>query len=216
MANMETDELFTQVRTAHRLLAAFYQRLLPSIEQIAKGLDVDFYTWSPKEFGRPAQLSTNPFDRWGWDMLPALSTYYVFKHVEDNNKVRVGEYLVEFLVETDTVVKSDLANGAEPDALNLPQNVGDAKSTLKISVYAPCENSESNWHHNVWNECENHPACETPEPIKDPDTAVVYCGFEVPLADLMKDGAVDVLIARAQEFIDITVEQAKSLSLESV
>ncbi|WP_445778112.1 hypothetical protein [Shewanella sp.] len=214
MPNSETDDLFIQVRSASRLLAAYYQRLLPTLAQIAKGLNVDFYTWSPKEFTRPAQLTTSPFERWGWDMLPALSTYYVFKHVEDNNKVRVGEYLVEFLVNSDSAVMSNSNNGSEPNALSLSTSVDEAKSTLKISIYAPYKDSEKNWHYGMWNTCPNFPATQDPNPMQNVDSEAYYSSFEVPLADVMEDGAVDVLVSRAQEFIDVTVARAKYFSTE--
>ncbi len=53
------EDLFLQIRTAHRLLAAYYQRLLPTIEQIANELDLKFYCWLPSEHEKPGNFSTN-------------------------------------------------------------------------------------------------------------------------------------------------------------
>lgn len=194
MEHNDKDALFTQVRSAHRLLAAYYQRLLPTIEQIAIGLDVDFYVWLPKEFRRPAQLSTNPFDRWQWDMLPGLSTYYLFKQVENTNKLRVGEYLVEFLVDSDSGVDSDIANGDQPDALKLPVGIADAKSTFTISIYVACKNQDRDWHRDIWNSCAPANLCEQPGPTRDVNGSVVSCRFEIPLAELLEEGAEEKVI----------------------
>ncbi|MEZ8688757.1 hypothetical protein AB6D53_14095 [Vibrio splendidus] len=58
MNNSQTEGLFTQVRTAHRLLAAYYQRLLPTLEQIAHSVNTEFYFWHPVRFDKPGK---NPF-----------------------------------------------------------------------------------------------------------------------------------------------------------
>ncbi len=206
-----SDDLFVQIRTAHRLLAAYYQRLLPTIEQIAKGLDVDFYFWIPKEFNRPCQLTSNPFSRWKWDMVPALSTYYVFKNVKDVNQIRVGEYLVEFLVESDTGVASDIANRNEPDALNLPTSVDDASSILKISIYAPYQDEDKNWYNHLWNPCDVAFSTDFPAPKKDNEMFVVSSALEIPLSELLRDDAVETVVKRVKEYIQATVELAQSL-----
>lgn len=212
MQTHDTDQLFLQIRTAHRLLAAYYQRLLPTIEQIAKGVALDFYAWAPKDFARPGQRSTNPFDRWSWDLLPALSTHYVFGGFNDANKVEIGEYLVDFTVESDTGVINN--SSIEPDGLTLPINVNDAKSLLSINVYVPYQAGPMNWYENIWFACESAKISEEPLPQTDPYVKLVSSGFRVPLDELFLEGSVDVLVKRTQAFIGAAVDKAKSLAEE--
>lgn len=215
MTSHLSDDLFLQVRTAHRLLAAYYQRLLPTIEQIAKDLDTDYYFWTPKEFDRTCQLTSDPFSRWKWDMLPALSTYYVFKNVKDVNQIRVGEYLVEFMVDSDSGVASDIGNGNEPDALNLPTSVDDASSILKISIYAPYQDEDKNWYHYLWRSCDFASSTEFPKPQKDKEMLVVSSAFEIQLSSLLQDNAVDTVVNRVKQYIQATVELAHSLTAQT-
>ncbi|WP_089138947.1 hypothetical protein [Vibrio rumoiensis] len=214
MQTHDTDQLFLQIRTAHRLLAAYYQRLLPTIEQIAKGLELDYCLWQPKDFARPGHRSTNQFDRWHWDLLPALSTYYVFGHFEHSNKVIVGEYLVDFLVNSDTGVTKTNSHG-EPDALSLMTSVENAESTLTINVYAPYQAMTGNWANGVWDGCAKANISESPNPQLDSKKAVVSNGFTIPLTDLFNDNAVECLIERTQTFIGAAVDKAKSLVEEN-
>ncbi|WP_439147416.1 hypothetical protein [Vibrio sp.] len=211
MNNKKKEDLFSQVRTAHRLLAAYYQRLLPTIEQLGKALELDFYVWEPKEFARPTRFTTSPFDGWQWDMLPALSTFYVFKSVKDVNKVRVGEYLVEIIIDSDTGVQSEVANGNQPDGIALPTSVEDAQSVLKISVYTPFENQDCNWYHKVWSVCDHPFYSDEPTPKKDDSGyPVVTCGFELPLSALLEKEAVESIASKAREYIDAALIFAQS------
>lgn len=215
MQTHDTDQLFLQIRTAHRLLAAYYQRLLPTIEQIAKGLELDFYIWTPKDFERLGKRDTNPFDRWCWDLLPALSAHYVFSRFNNAKKVEIGEYLVDFVVESDTgVVISN--SSIEPDGLTLPINVNDAKSLLSINVYVPYQAGPMNWYENIWSACENAKISEEPLPQTDPYVKLVSSGFRIPLDELFLEGSVDMLVKRTQTFIGAAVDKAKSLAEENL
>ncbi|MCG6307879.1 hypothetical protein K6U49_04495 [Vibrio alginolyticus] len=208
MNNENKEDLFLQIRTAHRLLAAYYQRLLPTIEQISKELELDFYAWTPKEFARPSKLTTNPFDNWQWDMLPALSTYYVFKNVEDVHKLRLGEWLVEFMVDSDTGVDSGAANGAQPDGLLLPISVEEAQSLLKVSIYTPFNNENANWY-KVWNRCQSPKFNDSPLPQVDPDRyPIISCGFELRMSELLEEDAVSHIASKTREFIDSALTAA--------
>ena len=85
--NNPNTELLMQVRTGHRLLAAFYQRLYSNLNKLVNELELSFYVWRPMHFDRPAALSKNPFEKWQWDLLPAMSSYYLFKTDFDNNEI---------------------------------------------------------------------------------------------------------------------------------
>ncbi|WP_299020925.1 hypothetical protein [uncultured Photobacterium sp.] len=214
----QTDELCTQIRTAHRLLAGYYQRLLPSIEQAAKELGLDFYFWLPREFNRPGRLTSNPFEAWQWDMLPGLSTYYTFKKVEDVNKLRVGEYLVSFWVISDSGVSSEAMKGVQADALSLPTSVQDADSIIKIGIYTPYKNVDQNWFHKVWYPCP-HPEYVglDQSPIVSEDKQgypIVSCGFQVPISRIMTNEGIEEIVAKTGLLRDEALNLASKLSQE--
>ncbi|OBU33862.1 hypothetical protein [Photobacterium kishitanii] len=181
--NNEMDELFIQVRTAHRLLAAYYQRLLPTIEQIALEANTEFYFWRPKRFFAPGQSNSNPFRKWQWDLLPAVVTRYVFKNVNDMKTVTKGDYILEFIVINDSGVNDEQCRG-QPDALNLKVAVADAKSILRVAVYRAVENVDREFYQE-W-EAGNYPDYGDVVDIEIDNKFVKY-GFETPLESLMTE-----------------------------
>ncbi|MCK8047166.1 hypothetical protein MSG37_19960 [Shewanella sp. 1CM18E] len=212
----QTESLFTQIRSAHRLLASYYQRLLPSIERVASPLGVDFYFWLPREFDRPKQLTSSPFDAWKWDMLPGISTYYTFKKVEDVNKLRMGEYLISFWVISDTGVSSEEMNNVEADGLSLPMSVEDADSIIRVGVFTPFKEVDTNWYYNVWNPCP-HPeyVALNAEPIVAKDVGgypVVSCGVELPISQLITEKGIQELTDKLAVCRDKALQHAQAIS----
>lgn len=198
------DDLFLEIRTAHRLLAAYYQRLLPTIEDIANAINVNFYCWVPSDFSAPAKQNSNPFSRWSWDLLPANCTRYVFHNAVDNNRVCLGELMIEFFVISDSGTQLENipnSNRNQPDALNLPISVAKATSTLKIHLYAPFQSQEKNWYNSLFSQCID------PKLTSEPNAQRIYedincciSGFEIPLSDLMADNAVETIAARIETY----------------
>ncbi|NRB65245.1 MAG: hypothetical protein HRU40_19885 [Saprospiraceae bacterium] len=200
-----TDNLFQDIRMAHRLLVAYYQRLLPTIQDIADHLGLNFYIWTPSEFSRPGNLTSNPFSKWQWDLLPANCTRYVFHNAKDNNKVQVGEFMVEFHVITDSgILKENDPNShrAQPDALNLHTEVSSAESLVKIHLYMPYHNQDKNWHNDIFNICEDPKLTSEPnsQRIEEDGIDCYISGFEIPLSDLLNENAVKVITARIEQY----------------
>ncbi|QDF76221.1 MULTISPECIES: hypothetical protein [Shewanella] len=179
----EMDELFSQVRTAHRLLAAYYQRLLPTIEKIALESDTEFYFWAPQRFSSPGQSNSNPFKKWQWDMLPGVVTRYVFKNVADINQVTKGDYILEFIVINDSGVNDEQCRG-QPDALNLKVAVADAKSDLRVAIYRALEDVKTDFYQE-W-EAGRYPDYSEAVDIEIDNKFAKY-GFEIPLESLMTE-----------------------------
>ncbi len=211
------DDLLLQVRTAHRLLAAYYQRLLPTINGIASSLGLTFYGWMPSEYDRPPQFTTNVFDSWQWDLLPANCTRYTFFDAPDKDKIRVGHYMVEFHVISDSGIQKNnfpTGNKSQPDALNLPTSVEQADSLLRIHLYAPYQDRDANWHKDLFNNCVD-PCLEDeskPQKIEDGINSFIN-GFEIPLSELMVENAVETLKNRIEtmrdELINTATKQAE-------
>lgn len=199
MNNNETEELFLQVRTAQRLLAAYYQRLLPAIEKLAKEFDTDFWFWKPCRFSNSAR---NPFSNWQWDMLPAAIPRYEFKNVANLDKVTKGDFILEFIVMHDTGIRDEKMN-SQPDALNMAVKVEDAESLLKLCIYrAHCDQSKS--FGAAWN------MAEYPKPSQDYqcvlDKGFVTTAFEVPLALFLTEKGIEQLKSKISSSLQRTLD----------
>jgi hypothetical protein len=201
-----SDDLLLQVRTAHRLLAAYYQRLLPTINDIASSLGLTFYGWMPSEHDRTPQFSKNIFDSWQWDLLPANCTRYTFFDAPDKNKICVGNYMVEFHVISDTGIQKinfPKGNRSQPDALNLPTSVEQADSLLRIHLYAPYQSRDANWHDGLFNNCADPCLKDESKPQKIADGINSFInGFEIPLSELMKENTIEDLKERIASMRD--------------
>ncbi|MFT4929385.1 MAG: hypothetical protein ACI8WB_005518 [Phenylobacterium sp.] len=99
---LANDDLFLQIRTAHRLLAAYYQRLLPTLQAIADELEMTYLEWKPELFNRPGSTRKNIFEQSQWNLLPAMTTRYLFCQDTLTDKIKVGQYIMDFLVVSDT------------------------------------------------------------------------------------------------------------------
>lgn len=202
-----TDALFLQVRSAHRLLAAYYQRLLPTIELIASGVGADFYFWESVNFSKP---SRNPFKNWQWDMLPGEATRYVFKNISDEKQVTKNDYIVEFIVINDTGI-NDEKYTSQPDALDLKVKVEEARSVLRVGIYRAIVDDEAGFY-NQW-ESGRYPDYSESVDI-ELDNKFYKFGFEAPLSELMTDFGAGLIKERVMEYLLKTEEKISSESCE--
>lgn len=119
------DALVAQAQIAHRLIAGFYQRLLPTIKQVAEELNLTFWEWAPSITKPPCRKSSDPTDRWALDMLPLMaSNYYYWSNSEA--EAEAGDVILGIWVTFDYNYSDEdwtqwgVADGQEPDAAKLP------------------------------------------------------------------------------------------------
>lgn len=128
------EHLVAQAATAHRIVVAFYQRMLPQLDEIATGLDMDFWYWEPIETGRPCRSTTRPSSNWAWDMVPLYAANFVYRRVQQAERVTEGDLVLQFSVYFDTSFDSDERKRAglrgEPDALTLPAGRSEIQAYL--------------------------------------------------------------------------------------
>lgn len=202
------NALLEQVRTAHRLLAAFYQRLHGNIRDLGAALDLNFYVWEPVYTARPTNLSTNPLERWQWDMLPAMASYFIFKTDCKPDQVEVGHYMVEIKVDSDTGFDGKVQRGQQPDALNLATSVEQAESKLSVRVYAPTQELDLYWYHDIWRKCVGESVNQ--EPMLSDKYPMVSAQFEMNISELMEEGALEQLIERTNALITRVQEKVEA------
>jgi hypothetical protein len=213
------DDLLIQIRTAHRLLAAYYQRLLPSIEKIANQVGSDFYFWEPYKFARPAMRTSNPFSKWAWDMLPAMSAIYVFKNVKNESSIAIDDFLISFYVDSDTGVDNEEMQRSEMDGLALSMPVTQAQSMVKIGIYTPFKNENLHWHANIWSQgaYPDYQAFDADNnSAKDANgQPMVSSGFEVSVSQLMTEDGIQQLTAKIEQCLACAIQYAKSIAAEN-
>ncbi len=207
------DDLFVQIRTAHRLLAAYYQRLLPTIEAIAKNLELNFYAWQPSEYDVPCRFATNIFERSQWDLLPANCTQYLFFSAQNKSQLKAGEYMLEFHIISDSGILKENLNSAphQADALNLSINEKQAQSLLRVNLYAPSQDSQGYWYDDLFRNSQkpnySTPPCILKNNSKIPSYAT---GIELPLAKLTKDNAIQTITNEVQDLRDELLQVIQS------
>ncbi len=206
--NNPNTELLMQVRTGHRLLAAFYQRLYSNLNKLVNELELSFYVWRPMHFDRPAALSKNPFEKWQWDLLPAMSSYYLFKTDFDNNEIVPGHCLVEIKVDLDTAVDGKPDLGGQPDALAIGTSIEESTSILSVRVYSPYQEIAGNWYYDLWPKCSN--ASLSSEPLELDDLPVIATGFEIDIEQLLEADGLNNLIKRAKVILESASSAAKA------
>lgn len=206
----KVDDLFLQVRTAHRLLAAYYQRLVPAIGDIAHKLGLTFLYWGNTEFGHTPATHRDVTRNWKWDLLPGMTTYYLYGSFITGGKVEVGEYLVEIVTVSDSGIDSyGKGRANEPDPLNLSLSVEEAKSLLRVTVCAPFLPIENNYFA-TWQRCSYPTFTSEPEPQKDSNgQSCILSGFEVPLSDLVAENGTTEIVEKIRQFILSTVSAAQ-------
>jgi len=190
-------------RLAHRLLGAYYQRLLPTLEGIVERFECQFYVWMPSAFGRTPQMTTSPHTRWAWDFLPGVATHFVYYDAKDSNTIEPTSTMLGFNIVSDSSVLYSENNGrfkTEPDSLKLPSAETESRSFVRVYVFAANGDYKKNWLGSVWND-KAHPKQYRAEE-KEQFTEVslgLWGDFCVPLTDLMDDEKVEQLVARIEQ-----------------
>ena len=181
MSLQEAEGLLVQVQSAHRVLAAFYERLLGFLDGMARDLDEDlsFWYWNPQETWLPPRFTTDPLSRSIWDFLPlyAFSCAYWRVRGEDMHK---GDIAVIFAIYTDDKFDSDNWDGkSHPDPLQMKSG----KAVLRSYVYR-CRKTGKAKFSPAFEEAE---WVETTGKFRDIDENFSAVGNEWPLAEVIAD-----------------------------
>lgn len=159
------DTLVAQTQIAHRMIVGFYQRLLPTIKQVAQELEFTLWEWDPMITDRPCKKSKDPADQWAWDMVPMLAANHRYWRT-NGATTEVGDAVLNLYFTFDSHFShSDweqwgIADDQEPDATQLP--MGSAIVEIYLSR---CDKRSDTPLKRLWEEAgemedeENHPGC---------------------------------------------------------
>lgn len=201
---MSQEETLAQVRQAHRICAAFYQRMMPLINNISEELELNFVSWAPRTFNRPTRKTTNPLTYWSWDYLPLINAGFVFSSQEEDGEIIAGDYIldIELVVdaELDCTNFSQRYGKTQPDATNLPISSRESNSFLKIYLFRTNALLSGNAFKVIWEECE-YPKLDG---IIQPGIENIYTvGFILPIQEIMNDDGVAIVVNRINQYLEM-------------
>lgn len=192
------EDLFTQVRVAHRLLEAYYQRIFQLVDDVADKLELEFLSWDPTEYVRPCQRRTKVTDRLAWCLLPGVVTQYIYISSSEKNKQQVGDWLMSL-----KIISDDALIGID-DSQIVSTSPESSKSLLRCDLVMTQKSLKLDWLDEIWEDTE-YPEL-TDEPNKqcmDKKNEIYASAFQIPLEDLTKEGGMTVLIKRISEYREV-------------
>lgn len=212
MSYNSNEDLFSQVRVAHRLLAAYYQRINHLIDEITNpthsDLGLGFYFWEPSRFSRPLKRHKNQLTQCSWDLLPGVLTEYVFVYGELGNN-QLGDWILRVDVVSDTVVEQSVSV-QNPLEINTPPDKG--SSVLRFYIVGPRKDASGNWYGKVknnlskFNDADNSEyAYEHVKCVDDDENIYAYV-FQVPMELLpTEEGSASKLVKRIKDASEIVL-----------
>ena len=211
MDELESKAVFQQVRVAHRMAVAYYKRLFQLLQEVTNDerLGLSFLAWDTHDFSRPCQRKSNVFESWEWDLLPGISTHYVFFNGSNQNAQAVGDWLLDCHVITDTGVTDGDWESENKDPLKLSVPVEDARSLLRCHLQAPVKKGKLRWFEDIWQKSHDLECTESPSIGSVTEGgSLIGCSFEIPLDELTSKDATDALVNKILEYRDALLANA--------
>lgn len=200
-----THDPFAQVRQAHRICGAYYQQILPMINEIAQKMGTSFLLWNTWSFSKPPRRGANPLESWTWDYLPMMDVSFVFsKQEQPNTPMAISDYVLDFKLVTDSELEYKqrvlmYPKDEEPLATKLKTSVEEAKSYLNIYLFSAV-NDDATYSspEEMWNSYDGYPDANSMIQFSD-DNQIQGIGFSVPLVNIAYDNAIDKLVGKISE-----------------
>ena len=196
---------FAQVRQAHRICGAYYQHILPMINEVAQKMEASFLLWDTWSFNKPPRRGANPLENWKWDFLPMMDVSFVFsKQQQPNTPMTATDYVLDFKLVTDSELECDqralqYGEDVEPTATGLKTTSEEAKSYLNVYLFSAV-NDDATYAspEELWGNYDGYPETVSKMQLSD-DKNIKGIGFSVPLAEIADDGGVNRLVEKISE-----------------
>lgn len=202
---------FSVVRQAHRICAAYYQQILPLLNETAHRLDTVFVQWDTWSFNLPPQRNKNPFNSWEWDFLPIMDLSFVFsRQQEPGAAMGTEDFVIDFKLVTDSELSWEqrakhYGENEKPIASALKTAPEDAESYLCVYLFAADKKGVYDSPYTLWDSYSGYPQTDGSVALSDEDQ-LKGIGFKMPLHELAHDGSGDELVARINA--NLTILQA--------
>lgn len=149
----QAEKLVTDVQVAHRLVVAFYERLLSGFNTVAAELQFDFWYWDPIETKRPCRPTVPPTKNWLWDMVPMYASSHVYRRVS-GQRPQVGDLVLWMRAYSDDAFEEEKRRAAgvigKPDPLTLPIGEG----VIEVHLYRWVKDGEGDWN-SAWHDLDD-------------------------------------------------------------
>lgn len=200
-----THDPFAQVRQAHRICGAYYQQILPMINEVAQKMGTSFLLWDTWSFSKPPRRGANPLESWTWDYLPMMDVSFVFsKQEQPNSPMAISDYVLDFKLVTDSELEYEqrvlmYPKDEEPLATKLKTSVEEAKSYLNIYLFSAV-NDDATYSspEEMWTSYDGYPDANSKIQFSD-NNQIQGIGFSVSLLDIAHDDATDKLVRKISE-----------------
>ncbi|WP_052130613.1 hypothetical protein [Erwinia typographi] len=200
-----THDPFAQVRQAHRICGAYYQQILPMLNEVAQKMGTSFLLWDTWSFSKPPRRRSNPLESWRWDYLPMMDVSFVFsKQEQPNSPMSISDYVLDFKLVTDSELEYDqrvlmYPKDEEPLATKLKTPAEETKSYLNIYLFSAV-NDDATYSspEEMWNNYDGYPDVNSKRQFSD-DNRIQGIGFSVPLVEIANDKGVNMLVERISE-----------------
>jgi len=199
-----TQDPFAQVRQAHRICGAYYQQILPMINEVAQKSETSFLLWDVWSFDRPPRRRVNPLEVWKWGYLPMLDVSFVFsKQEQPDTPMTPADYVLDFKLVTDSELEyhqRELKYGEEePVATQLVTSAEEAKSYLNVYLFCAANNDDIYASpEDLWESYSGYPETNSAIHLSD-NNQIKSIAFNVPLADIADDNGVNWLVEKIAE-----------------
>lgn len=144
MTLQQAAKLVTDVQVAHRLVVAYYERLLAGFNTVAAELQFDFWSWDPIETKRPCRRTVPPAKNWLWDMVPMYASSHLYRRVS-GQRPQVGDLVLWLRAYSDDAFKEEKRRAAgvkgKPDPLKLAMGEG----VIEVHLYRWVNDGEGDW-----------------------------------------------------------------------
>lgn len=194
------NDPFAQVRQAHRICGAYYQQILPMLNEVAQKVGASFLLWDTWSFSKPPRRGANPLDSWKWDYLPMMDVSFVFsKQEQPGTPMAPTDYVLDFKLVTDSELEYgqrvlQYGEDEEPLATKLKVPAEEAKSYLNVYLFSAV-NKDAMYAspEDMWESYSGYPETNSTIQLSD-NNQIKGIGFSVPLMDIADEGGVNRLL----------------------
>ncbi|MDF7761411.1 hypothetical protein PU683_17965 [Kosakonia cowanii] len=199
---------FSVVRQAHRICAAYYQQILPLINETASHLGATFFRRDHWSFTPPPQRNSNPFTCWEWDFLPLMDVSFAFGRQQTaTRKMGSEDFVLDFRLITDSALAWEQRNdqygkNENPLASALKTPPDKSESFLAVFLFASGKKGNYDSPYTLWNSYSGYPKTDGTVTLaeREPIKAI---GFRIDLYELTSEGSTDMLVERINAHLAI-------------
>ncbi|WP_373226449.1 hypothetical protein [Enterobacter cloacae complex sp. ESBL7] len=196
------SDSFSVVRQAHRICAAYYQQILPVINETAQRLETTFVCWKVWGSDNLPSKRKNPLDPlmyWKWSFLPAMDISFVFSYQQERGTQPSGEdFVLDFRLVTDSEFRMEQFPESydpheEPLATELLVSTKDSTSYLNVYLFSVTKDTKTyESPYKLWDNYDGYPKTDSQVHLSDDDNLKAI-GFALELKEIAQDDACNLL-----------------------